>query len=163
MELSPKAAFDFGWGSCPPVSVQKRQTLKRLVKDSTANDSDAYRSFFSEATCHSFLSQLATLADVTWSGALDPLGVEEFVSMFEEYRGTISGGVDGNGITQSWFRCFDALSKEHALMLNSFGVDTRKVILATDPDESKVMQIAVNYELWDKRDVDKFEKQFHEA
>merc|ERR1712151_38455 len=163
MELSPKVAFDFGWGSCPPVSVQKKQSLKKLVKDITASDSDAYRSFFSEDTCRSFFTQLAAFADITWSDALDPLGVEEFISMFKGYRGTISGGIDGNGITQSWFRCFDALSKEHALTLNSFGVDTRKVILATDPDESKVMQIAVNYELWDKRDVDKFEKQFHEV
>merc|ERR1711920_325456 len=163
MELSPKEAFDFGWGSCPPVSVQKRQSLKKLVKDVTAIDSDAYRSFFSEATCRSFFSQLAALAEIRWSDALDPLGVEEFVSMFEEYRATISSGIDGNGITKSWFHCFDALNGEHALMLNSFGVDTRKVLLATNPDESNVMQIAVNYELWAKGDVEKFEKQFSEA
>merc|ERR1711963_577395 len=25
MELSPKAGFEFTWGSCPPVSVQKKQ------------------------------------------------------------------------------------------------------------------------------------------
>jgi len=163
MELSPKAAFDFGWGSCPPVSVQKKQSLKKLVKDITASDNDAYRSFFSEATCRSFFSQLATHANIRWSDALDPLGVEDFFSMFEQYKGTINAGIDANGITQSWFRCFDALSGEHALMLNSFGVDTRKVLLATTPDESKVMQIAVNYELWDKRDVEKFEKQFIEV
>merc|ERR1711920_991309 len=163
MELSPKVAFDFGWGSCLPVSVQNKQSLKKLVKDITASDSDTYRSFFSEVTCRSFFSQLAAFADIRWSDALDPLGVDEFISMFEEYMGTISGGIDGNGITQSWFHCFDALGKEHALMLNSFGVDTRKVILATDPDESSVTQLAVNYELWDKRDVDKFEAQFHEV
>merc|ERR1712228_762298 len=157
-ELSPKVVFDFGWGSCPPVSV-----LKKLVKDITTNDSDAYGSFFSEATCRSFFSQLATFADIRWSDALDPLGVEEFISMFEEYRGTISAGIDSIGITQSWFRCFDALSREHVLMLNSFGVDTRKVLLATTRDERKVMQVAVNYELWDKRDVEKFERQFSEA
>jgi len=163
MELSPKAAFDFGWESCPPVSVQKKQSLKKLVKDITGSDQGAYASFFSEATCRSFFSQLAALADIRWSDALDPLGVEEFVRMFEEYKVTISAGIDKNGITRSWFRCFEALGGEHALMLNSFGVDTRKVLLATTTDESKVMQIAVNYELWDKRDVEKFEKQFVEA
>merc|ERR1712032_1636374 len=62
MELSPKVAFDFGWGSCPPVSVLKKQSLKKLVKDITTNDSDAYGSFFSEATCRSFFSQLAAFA-----------------------------------------------------------------------------------------------------
>jgi len=163
MELSPKAAFYFGWGSCPPVSVQKKQSLKKLVKDLTASDADAYRSFFSEATCSAFFSQLAAVADIRWSDALEPLGLEDFVNMFEEYKGSISAGIDANGITRSWFRCFDALGGEHALMLNSFGVDTRKVLLATTPDESKVMQIAVNYELWDKRDVEKFEKQFIEV
>jgi hypothetical protein len=163
MELSPRAGFEFAWGSCPPVSVQKKQSLKKLVKDITASNGDAYRSFFSEATCRGFMSELLAFADIRWSDALDPLGVDDFVGMFNEYRGTISGGIDSNGITQSWFRCFDALSKEHALMLNSFGVDTRKVILATSPDESSVTQIVVNYELWDKRDVEKFEKQFADA
>merc|ERR1712187_335920 len=115
MELSPKAAFDFGWGSCPPVSVQKKQSLKKLVKDITASDSDAYRSFFSEVTCRSFFSQLAAFADIRWSDALDPLPVEEFASMFEEYKGTISNGIDNNGIIQSWFRCYDALKDEHVL------------------------------------------------
>jgi hypothetical protein len=163
MELSPKEAFDFGWGCCAAVRVQRKQSLKKLVKDITASDNDAYRSFFSESTCRSFISQLAAFADIRWSDALDPLGLEEFCSMFEEYRATISAGIDSNGITKSWFRCFDALRSEHVLMLNSFGVDTRKVLLATTPDETKVMQVAVNYELWDKRDVEKFEKQFCEA
>merc|ERR1712087_1032160 len=164
MELSPKSpAFSFGWGACPPVNVQKKQSLKKLVKDIAASDVEVYRSFFSEGTCRTFFSQLAAFADIRWSDALDPLGLEEFCSMFEEYRATISAGIDSNGITKSWFRCFDALSREHVLMLNSFGVDTRKVLLATTPDERKVMQVAVNYELWDKRDVDKFEKQFCEA
>merc|ERR1719356_625826 len=164
MELSPKSsAFSFGWDACPPIDVQKKQSLKKLVKDITASDADAYRSFFSEVTCRTFFSQLAAFADIRWSDALDPLRVEDFVDMFEEYRGTISNGIDSNGITQSWFRCYDALKDEHALMLNSFGVDTRKVILATGPDESKVLQIAINYELWDGRDVEKFEKQFCEV
>jgi hypothetical protein len=163
MELCPKEAFDFGWGSCAAVRVQKKQSLKKLVKDITASDNDAYRSFFCEASCQHFISQLALFADIRWSDAMDPLGLEEFCSMFEKYRVTISAGIDSNGITKSWFRCFDALSGEHALMLNSFGVDTRKVLLATTPDEGKVMQVAVNYELWDRRDTDKFEKQFYEV
>jgi len=160
MELSPRTGFEFAWGACPPVHVQKNQSLKKLVKDLTASNIDAYRSFFSEATCCGFMSTLLPYADIRWSDALETLGVDDFIGMFNEYMGTISGGIDSNGITRSWFRCFDALSREHALMLNSFGVDTRKVILATSSDESDVTQIVVNYELWDKRDVEKFEKQF---
>jgi ABC-type uncharacterized transport system auxiliary subunit len=163
MQINPKTAFDLTWGSCPPVNVQKKQSMKKLVKELTAHDSDLYRSFFSEATCRDFFSTVANLADVRWSDALPPLSVEDFVHMFQDYLLSISGGIDSNGITQSWFRCYDVLKARHSVMLNSFGVDTRKVILATDPDESKVMQIAVNYELWDKRDVDKFEEQFCEA
>jgi len=163
MELCPKEAFDFGWGSCAAVRVQKKQSLKKLVKDITASDNDAYRSFFSEASCQNFISQLAPFADIRWSDAMDPLGLEEFFSMFEKYKVKISAGIDSNGIAKSWFRCFDVLGGEHALMLNSFGVDTRKVILATEGDESKVLQIAINYELWDKRDIEKFEAQFSDA
>merc|ERR1711920_130167 len=42
-------------------------------------------------------------------------------------------------------------------------IEDPKVLLATTLDERKVMQVAVNYELWDKRDVEKFERQFCEA
>ncbi|CAK0901517.1 unnamed protein product, partial [Prorocentrum cordatum] len=76
------------------------------------------------------------------------MDAEEFIQLFYEYKDTISQGIDGDGITQSWFRCYEKLGMRHSLMLNSFGVDTRKVILATEGDESRVMQIAINYELW---------------
>jgi hypothetical protein len=163
MELAPKAgAFEFIWQQLPPVKVEKRQTLKKLVKDITEGDIGAYRNFFSEMNCCQFIEQLIALADVRWADGETTLSVEDFVNMFKEYLATVSGGVDRDGIASSWFRCFDALKNDHAVVLNSFGVDTRKVIKATVPDEKNVMQIAVNYELWEKRDLEKFEAQFND-
>jgi hypothetical protein len=163
MELSPKAPFDFAWGSWPPVKVQKKQTLKKLVKDITADDHGAYSSFFSEATCQSFFSQVAALADIRCSDASPPLTAEDFVSLYRDYLQTIAGSLDSNGLTQSWFRCCESLKMQHSVMLNSFGVDTRKVVLASGVDESRVMQILVNYDLWDDRDKEKYAAQFSEA
>lgn len=163
MELSPKAPFDFGWGSRPPVSVQKNQTLKKLVKDITADDHDAYRSFFSEATCQSFFSQVAAHADIRVSDASPPLSAEDFVSLYRDYIQTIAQRLDSNGLTQSWHRCCESLKTQHSVVLNSFGVDTRKVVLASGGDESRVMQIVVNYDLWDNRDKEKYATQFSEA
>jgi hypothetical protein len=162
MVLVPRSAFDFGWGTCAPVKVQKRCSLKSLVKDLTINDHRAYNTFFSEANCQSFLNALLGFADVRWGDADENLTSNGFVTMYSEYLQTVSQGIDASGTTQSWFRCARAMQAEHLLMLNSFGVDTRKVILATEPDETKVLQLCVNYELWDKRDVDKFGEQFSE-
>merc|ERR1712087_1065818 len=69
-----------------------------------ASNGDAYRSFFSESTCCGFMSELLAFADIRWSDALDPLGVDDFIGMFNEYRGTISGGIDSSGITQQGAR-----------------------------------------------------------
>jgi len=163
MELAPKTAFVMGWGDCKPVSVQKKQSLKKLVKDITASDYSAYKTFFSEDNCRKFYVELSQKADIRWADAPNVMDVEDFIRLFYEYKDTISQGIDSDGITQSWFRCYEKLGMRHSLMLNSFGVDTRKVILATEGDESRVMQIAINYELWDKRDVEKFEAQFGDA
>jgi hypothetical protein len=160
LDVHPRKGLEFGWGSCPPVPVPKRCSLKKLVKDITAKDKDAYKTFFSEANCRAFLAELSSHADVRWTDSVDNVTVDEFARSFREYLKTISDGVDSDGITRSWFRCADLLKANHSLMLNSFGVDTRKVVLATAPDESKVLQLAINYELWDKRDKDGFMRQF---
>jgi len=162
MVLVPRSAFDFGWAACPPVNVTKRCSLKSLVKDLTINDHRAYNTFFSEANCQTFLNDLIKHADVRWGDADESMTPSDFVAMYTEYLQTVSQGIDASGTAQSWFRCARAMQAEHLLMLNSFGVDTRKVVLATQPDETKVLQLCVNYELWDKRDVDKFGDQFSE-
>jgi len=94
---------------------------------------------------------------------LPPLNAEDFVSLYHDYLQMIAGSVDSNGLTRSWFRCCESLKAQHSIMLNSFGVDTRKVVLASGSDESKVMHITVNYDLWDKGDKEKYGRQFIEA
>merc|ERR1712217_472798 len=163
MELIPKAgSFEFAWREQPPVKVEKKQSLKKLVKEITEGDITAYRTFFSEMNCCQFISQLCTGADVRWADREGALSEEDFVGMFKEYLATVSGGIDRDGIANSWFRCFESLKNDHAVVLNSFGVDTRKVIKATVPDEKTVMHVAVNYELWEKRDKEQFEAQFND-
>merc|ERR1712217_275033 len=124
--------------------------------DVTEGDIAAYRNFFSEMNCRQFISQLCTAADVRWADKEGLLSVEDFVKLFKEYLVTVSGGIDSDGITKSWFRCFESLKDDHAVVLNSFGVDTRKVSKATVPDEKNIIQIVVNYELWEKRDLEKY-------
>eukprot|EP00415_Alexandrium_ostenfeldii_P003953 UN3953 len=86
--------------------------------------------------------------------------LEAFQDLFQEYLVSLQAVTTKDGIANSWFRVFEGLKGQHTIVLNSFGVDTRKVVLATVPNESRVLQIAVNYEMWDSRDVTKFEGQF---
>jgi hypothetical protein len=163
LELAPKdGAFEFAWAELPPVKVEKRQTVKKLVKEITDGDIQAYRDFFNEQNCTEFLRQLLPSVYVRWAEEETPMSVDDFLRMFGEYMGTVSDGIDADGITSSWFSLYKSLKEDHAVVLNSFGVDTRKVIKATVPNENDVCLIAINYELWEKRDLDKFGAQFND-
>merc|ERR1719148_635098 len=85
-----------------------------------------------------------------------------FRQQFATYSAQLTDSLVESGITRSWFKFFASIEEQErrSVVLNSFGVDTRKVVLATVPDETEVAQITVNYELWGTQDVHKFEAQY---
>lgn len=82
---------------------------------------------------------------------------------YRQYTTAIENDISEDGITRSWFTVYEMLANRvpsSVVVLNSFGVDTRKVVLATLPDETGVMQVTVNWDLWEDRDMQKFKEQF---
>mmetsp|Transcript_13579 Transcript_13579/g.29882 ORF Transcript_13579/g.29882 Transcript_13579/m.29882 type:complete len:458 (+) Transcript_13579:107-1480(+) len=161
IELRPESAFDFQWESHAPVNISKAKSLKTVMKDLTKDDNQAYSTFFTQARCLRFLEELAYHGEIRWSSRPGKLTREVFMEAYNDYLEAVAKDINKDGITTSWFKVWDSLKEgRHTVVLNSFGVDTRKVILATVPDEKKVLQITVNYALWDERDTQKFESQF---
>merc|ERR1712056_87859 len=81
--------------------------------------------------------------------------------MGQKYLSKMDGSTTEEGITKSWFHAWDRLQRgHHSMILNSFGVDTRKVICRTLHNEVFALQLTVNFELWDARDRKKFEDQY---
>jgi len=162
LELRPPAAFELQWGSSEPLRVEKPKTFKSLIKEMTGKDHLAYTAFWAEANCLQFFAHLATKGQVMWVADGDAeMTLESFQTLFQEYVIKFQDANLKDGITRSWFQAFTVLQEQrHTTVLNSFGVDTRKVVRATADDESDVLQVAVNYELWDDRDVSKFGEQF---
>lgn len=155
------SAFPLQWGSFPTVNLTKTRTLKQLVKDLTANDHGAYNRFWSPDNCLQFVTMLTSAGELKWQNQDEIVTVDKYTEMFQQYLDALQKVVDPDGIAASWFKAYELLVKHgHTVVLNSFGVDTRKVVLATLHNESPVLQIAVNHELWDGRDVAMYEKQF---
>jgi len=164
IEVRPFAPLDFAWGDSEPSCVEKPRSLKQVVKQLTSYDHKAYSSFWREETCFEFLDVLSRSAEIRWSSHAGPMTAQGFRQQFATYSAQLTDSLVESGITRSWFKFFAAIEEQerHSVVLNSFGVDTRKVVLATVPDETKVAQITVNYELWGTQDVQKFEAQYRQ-
>merc|ERR1712048_842755 len=153
-------SMEFTYRDRTPVKVKKPMTLKAIAKEVFKGDRDAYGSFWNEENCTEFFNHLSGNADVTWLQREEKLAADGFLKEFRVLGERINSVIDKDGITASRYDCLNRLQSSHLIVLNSFGVDSRKVIIAAGADETQVLQIAVNYELWDDRDVKKFENQF---
>jgi len=164
MEFRPHESFQLQWGEVPELlKVDKPKGLKSIVKELTMSDHRAYSAFWNEQNCWDFFTYMATKGQVKWVTDSREITLEGLRSLFKEYVQVMDNATTKEGITKSWFRFVDQLKDVHHTILNSFGVDTRKVIVATMPESANhVMQVVVNHEMWDDRDVKKFAEQFAE-
>jgi len=160
IELTPTAPFSLAFDTHPPVMFEKQRTLKQLVKEVTGDNHKAYSNFFSEDTCWRFFEQLASHGEMRWMGEGKILTLAATQQLFNHYLNALEKLQTKDGLAASWFRCLHRMRERDTMVLNSFGVDTRKVILATVPDESKVLQVTVNYAMWEDRDMKKYASQF---
>jgi len=168
-QVRPKAAFEFVWPDCPPVKVEKPVDLKQLMNDISRDNKQVFASHLKLDTAVGMLRILEPRAEFGWGELVETFSPEEFGSAFDAYmvelRKQDSGeGVVGHGITRSWFRCLQKCKEAgHALVINSFGMDTQAVVRRSTPEEaSRVMHVAVNFEMWSERDTTKFLAQFQE-
>jgi len=160
IQFRPASPFELTWDSHPPLQVKETKSLKQLVKQITGTNHEAYGAFWTESNCWGFYGELGRRGETRWVGEGEPMSLEALRALFQEYAASVQAVTTEDGIASSWFRVFEGLKGRHTVVLNSFGVDTRKVVLATLASEKRVLQITVNHELWDARDVSKFESQF---
>lgn len=159
LKVEAQEPFDFHWPGRQPVAIDKTMDLKQLVKKVAGQENEFYTHFFKWNNCATVLEILDNLNRVKWANRADkPFKLAEFQALYEHYLQSLTGSSDDDGITQSWYKVYKYLSAGgHSVVLNSFGVDTRKVILKTVPDERRILQIIVNAELWGPKDVKAFE------
>ena len=131
-------------------------------KELTHSDHSVYTNFWNEKTCWKFFELIQEKGEIRWVGKEGTMTLDSTRKLFQEYLSSLEQVTTKDGIASSWFQVFETLKARHSVILNSFGVDTRKVTLATVSDETRVLQVAINYEVWDGRDVKKFGAQFDE-
>mmetsp|Transcript_2360 Transcript_2360/g.7151 ORF Transcript_2360/g.7151 Transcript_2360/m.7151 type:complete len:437 (-) Transcript_2360:85-1395(-) len=166
LEIRPWAPFDFVWEDERTVRLERPVGLKRLVHDLANGDNSFYRVFWTCATCENLLTQLSNFGDVRWTshdgtsnGEVSP---EHFSSLYQLYTAELRRQhIAASGMTASWFRCLSMLKEGgHSVILQSFGMDTQRVVRLSVDDGRQVLHIAVNFELWSERDTSKFAEQF---
>lgn len=164
-EVRPKAGkptdgVEFPWLGLPPVKIKTPQALKQVVLTLSRNEAE-YAAFWSVETCRRFLKELSAVADIAWQMEQGATSLEEFFSVYEGYLNVLRKHATVEGITRSWFTVYEALRLGgHTVVLNSFGVDSRRVVLQSVKDERQVLQITVNYQMWCDRDRDAWDRQF---
>lgn len=160
VDFRPTEAFDFNFESHASARIEKKRTVKQIVKDITRNDRDAYSSFWTPDHCWRLFTELAAAGEVTWSGEKEAFSLDACKLLYEGYLTSIPKVATKDGIAASWFHLHESLRTQHSIVLNSFGIDTRKVVLSTVANERQVLHVTVNHGLWDSRDVQKFSGQF---
>lgn len=166
LQVHPLAPCDFEWDASKRVRLEGPLGLKQLVQDIAGGDNGFYHGFWKGGNCERLLHELGELASIRWSQSNDLLKPEAFMDLYKRYREQMNQVVNHNGITASWFKCVDAMQEGgHSVIILSFGMDTRRVVLATvgDDHERRVPHLTVNLELWSERDSKKFVEQFQPA
>eukprot|EP00440_Ansanella_granifera_P023040 gb/GFBE01025020.1/.p1 GENE.gb/GFBE01025020.1/~~gb/GFBE01025020.1/.p1 ORF type:complete len:546 (+),score=95.48 gb/GFBE01025020.1/:1-1638(+) len=160
IRLEPNEPCNFVWEGREAVRLDKAIDLKQLAKKIAGADSEYYSSFFKWDRCMAILDAVAPLGKVNWANRRDRrFSKVHFREVYDHYLVSLEGSTDDAGITRSWFACYKhLLAGDHCIVLNSFGVDTRKIIVKTCKDERQVLQVAVNTELWTPKDVNAYEK-----
>lgn len=152
--MKPKEEFKYQWDeSRPAVKVAKEMHLKKLVKEICKDDKKLYDSFYTYDNCIKVLIAMADKATLRYSQQEEDFSLLKFRELYERYVVSLVGGTNQEGITKSWFRCFNEQSAAgHSLVLNTFGMDSRKIIWKTVDDERQVLQMCVSFDKWDSKD-----------
>jgi len=160
------APLEIAWPGKPAVSVEKQQSVKSVVNKICNKDEVYYKAFWTLQNCDEFIRKLASQADLVWSrqetkATVDPA---EFMTEFHKSHEEIVNSPMQDGVPQSWLRCYAALAKSgHHVIMNSFGVDTHRVLKQIALDSKQIVQLTINYALWSDKDKKLWNAQFQNA
>jgi hypothetical protein len=169
-EIRPKkvdggsSSLNFAWQDKPACVIDKPVDLRSLIAKILKDDNEAYRSFWRLETCREFVSHAATTGDLIWAREEGCIDSEIFFAEYEKSHEQIQRCLMKDGIPQSWFQCYAfLLDQNHQVVLNSFGIDTFRVIRALALDDGQILQLTINYDLWSERDAVSWRKQFESS
>lgn len=169
VEVRPQRPFFVTWGEQPRLRLARPRSLKLLLQDLARGDNERFHEFWQRERCEEILAQLCLSADLGWVGQTGCFSSKEFFSAYQDYWGELQKlekeqGPVSKGITSSWFHCFNSLRADkesrHAVIINSFGMDTQHVVVRSVIDPRRVHHVAINFELWSERDASRFKQQF---
>jgi len=165
-EIQPRRPFELTWDETHSVIVDRLWNLRELLHALSAGDERLFHDFWNVDECRILMDKLVQHADLKWCGKPGLVTTEEFFAVYRDYMMELhkqekEQGAAACGITESWFRCCAALREgHHAPVINSFGMDTQKVVMRSARDPRKSPHFAINFEMWSERDSDKFKSQF---
>lgn len=160
INFNPTVAFEIQWDETQGKTAipKKPISVKKLVKKML--DLEGYKSFWNMENCQALLCQLLSRGSVTWHTGGE-MSQAQFDKLYLEYSKAMDQQVEGTGIVSSWFTFYRWMeARGNQVMLNTFGVDSRKIILTTVPNERDVTLTTANYEKWSIRDMKTFESQY---
>mmetsp|Transcript_115960 Transcript_115960/g.368823 ORF Transcript_115960/g.368823 Transcript_115960/m.368823 type:complete len:570 (+) Transcript_115960:43-1752(+) len=165
-EVYPHEPFEIQWEEQPEVKLSAKTVMKQLMHDISDGDKSIFHLFLTlEKTCV-LLRRVLLNAKLTWANGGE-FTIEDFVVAYEGYVLQLrkqETGREHHGITTSWFRCLKQLQDGgHTAVINSFGMDTQKVVVRSAEEAHSVMHVAVNFEMWSERDASKYAAQFKDA
>ncbi|CAD7964882.1 unnamed protein product [Amoebophrya sp. A120] len=133
--------------------------LKKLVKNFLLqNDREAYKKFWKPENCKKLLQYCLLKGNIKIYGKT-MTKIEDFDLLYHEYALLLKR--TKGGIVRSWFELYRKYHENSLIMINTFGVDSRKVIHETVTEsESDVQMFSVNYDQWSDRDKKKFQEQY---
>lgn len=164
-EVRPRNKFEISWENGKVVEVSKPQQLKQLMQDCVGGDLDVFHEFWRKDKCEQFFKMFPNKTDLGWIGQERCFSLQEFFVVYAGYLDNMykqtRGDCADNDIVASWFRCSAMLRRGgHSIVINSFGMDTHKVVMRSAADARRILHIAVNFEEWSDRDREKFRQQF---
>lgn len=165
--VHPSEPFIIRWEENPEVKVREPTVVKQLMHDISGHDKTIFHSFLVlDKACELLRKLEGHNAKLFWNNGPEFI-IEEFVAAYEGYVRQLrkqGSSREHHGITNSWFRCLRQLQDGgHTAVINSFGMDTQKVVVRSVADSQSVMHVAVNFEMWTERDASKYAAQFKEA
>jgi len=149
------------WEKLPTVELNGAIMLKKMVKQLTKDDKTAYKNFYSLERSLLFIEHLAQRCSLKWNTIGTEVTLNDFQDMYSESLRTLAGSTNKNGVTTSWYHMHEFMQRHgHALILNSFGIDSNKVIMSTVNDHTVILHMLVNFSRWDQCDADKLKAMF---
>merc|ERR1740121_1769221 len=167
-EVRPRSSVPFTvtWGEELSVEVTEKLPLKEMLHQLTDGDDRVFHDFWKQDICRAMLEQVTQHADLGWTGKPGTVSIDDFFAVYLDYMAELykqdkEQGAAACGITESWFRCCTALREgHHAPVINSFGMDTQRVVVRSARDPRRSPHFAINFEMWSERDSNKFKAQF---